>query len=80
MTSAAYRHHWTEPRIEPVEMNDTEILDFLSEYMIAAQQIRGDREFPPLTVLIFDHMETVRGRTLRKAVMLAKAKFDEENS
>jgi hypothetical protein len=64
---------WTERVPAPVEMSDTEILDFLSEYLIGLTR-------PGRFVLDLEGVDTIRAGTLRDVVKLAKAKFDEEQS
>jgi hypothetical protein len=54
-------------------MSDTEILDFLNEYLIGLTR-------PGRFVLDLEGIDTTRAGTLRDVVKLAKAKFDEEQS
>lgn len=80
MNIAAYKLHWTEPRVEPLVMTADEILDFLSEYAVGITIVDPTPTRPPLCSLVCEELGTVRAPTLRKAVCLAAAQMEELNS
>lgn len=70
--------HWTERRPEPLEMSDTEILDWLSEYCDQAVYNRPTAQVRGGFTLYCDNDKTTNP-TLRGAVCLAAAKWKEAN-
>lgn len=64
--------HWTEHRPVPLNLTDTEILDFLEKYFTGITRTDGNR-----VVLDIDEM-TTRADSLREAACLAAAKIEEE--
>lgn len=75
----AFREHWTEKRPEPLEMTDTEILDWVSEYCELVSYVRPTEQYRGGFALEAEGISATRGKTLREAVCLAAAKFKEAN-
>lgn len=69
---------WTEHRPAPLNLTDTEILDWLGEYCDQAVYIRPTLEYLGGFTLYCDEIKT-GGPTLREAVCLAAAKLKEIN-
>jgi hypothetical protein len=69
-----FKQHWTEHRPEPLVMTDTQLMDFQDQYVISATRNPG------LCVLICEEIGTVMAPTYRKALSLAAAILEEENS
>lgn len=69
---------WIERVPAPLSLTDTEILDWLSEYCEHAVYNRPTPEYSGGFVVYCDQ-EVTNAPTLRKAVCLAAAKFQEEN-
>lgn len=71
--------YWTERRPVPLDLTDTEILDWLGEY---CDQAVYHRPLPQVvggfTVYAYDQKTTAP--TLREAVCMAAAKWQEANS
>lgn len=72
-----FAEHGVEKRPAPVEMTDTEILDFADEYADMIQQIPADSIYPRRFVIDIEGMDTVRAGSLREAVKLAAARMEE---
>ena len=71
--SAAYKQHWIETRVEPLVMDDTQLMVFQEEYVLSVTKKPG------LCVLICEEIGTVMAPTCRKALSLAAAIFQEAN-
>ena len=69
---------WTEHRPAPLNLTDTEILDWLSEYCDQAMYIRPTAEYLGGFTLYCDEIKAT-GPTLREAVRSAAAKLNEIN-
>lgn len=69
---------WTERRPVPLDLTDTEILDWLSEYCDQALYTRPTRHIRGGFTLYCDDIRTTCP-TLREAVCLAAAKWEEAN-
>lgn len=65
---------------EPLNLTDTEIIQWLDEYADGVTQVRATRTTPRVFIVECDMITTTRGRTLREAVCLAAAKLEEANS
>ena len=74
-----YREKWTEKRHAPADLTDSEILDFIDEYVDSIQHIPASQVSARRFVIEMDGMK-VRAGTLREAICLAKAVFDKENT
>lgn len=74
-----FRKHWTEPRVEPLEMTGDEIVEFLTEYCPFYQHVMATKDTPAIFILECEEVGTVRAGTLREAVCLAAAKLKELN-
>jgi hypothetical protein len=70
--------HLTEPRLEPLVMSDTEIVDWMNEYCGAYEYMPASDIHPSRYRVTFFDGET-SGPSLRDAVCLAVAKFEEMN-
>lgn len=70
--------HWTEHRPVPLNLSDTEILDWMTEYCDQAVYNRPTPAYCGGFTLYCDDIKT-QGETLREAVCLAAAKFKEVN-
>ena len=68
-----------EPRPTPLNLTDTEILDWLGEYCDQALYTRPTPEYRGGFTLYCEDIKT-SGETLRIAVCLAAAKLEEANS
>jgi len=78
MSSLAFRESWTEPRPVPLEMTDTEILDWLNEYCDGyVYTFPTERKASKFTVTFYN--ESASGKSLREAVCLAAAIWKEMN-
>ncbi len=69
----------TEPRPAPLNLTDTEILDFLDEYCYGMTYVHGSIETPRRFILECEMIGTTKERTIRDAVCLAAAKVKECN-
>ncbi len=69
---------WTERRPAPLDLSDTEILDWLSEYCDQALYTRPTSQYRGAFTLYCDDIKTT-SPTLREAVCLAAAKWKEAN-
>jgi hypothetical protein len=69
---------WTERRPAPLDLSDSEILDWLGEYCDQAIYNRPTLQYGGSFTLYFDEIKT-NGPTLREAVCLAAAKWNEVN-
>jgi hypothetical protein len=69
---------WTERRPAPLNLSDSEILDWLGEYCDQAIYNRPTLQYGGSFTLYFDEIKT-NGPTLREAVCLAAAKWNEVN-
>jgi hypothetical protein len=69
-----------ERRPAPASLTDTEVLDFVEEYCELVSYVRPTDQYRGGYTLDVDGITPIRGATLREAVCLAKAKFDEANS
>ncbi len=69
---------WTEHRPVPLNLSDTEILDWLSEYCEQAVYNRSTPQYRGGFTLYCEDIKT-SGSTLRDAVCLAAAKWKEAN-
>ena len=76
--SAAYKQHWTEPRVDPLVMDDKEVLDWLSEY---CEQVIWNRATPQYNEEFSLYCDGIRtsAPTIRQAVCLAAGKQKEDN-
>lgn len=72
------RQHWTERTPAPLNLTDTEILDWLNEYCDQAVYNRPTPQYRGGFTLYCDNEKT-HNPTLRGAVCLAAAKFKAEN-
>jgi len=70
--------HWTEHRLVPLDLTDTEILDWLGEYCDKAVYVRSTPNFSGVFSLYSEEGRT-NAPTLREAVCLAAAKQKEVN-
>lgn len=73
-----WKELWTERRPTPLNLSDTEILDWLGEYCDQAVYNRPSPQYRGGFTLYCDEIST-SGATLREAVCLAAAKLDELN-
>ena len=64
----------SERVLEPLEMSDTEIIDFFSEYCLSAGHSGSDWWH-----VLLEPWKSVRGNGFRDAVRLAAAKHKEAN-
>ena len=73
------KKHLTEQRPAPLEMTDTEILDWMNEWSL---QMEWNRATPQYNECFTVYGEGIKGSapTLREAVCLAAAKLKEINS
>lgn len=71
--------HWTERRPEPLDLSDTEILDWLGEYCDQAVYNRATEQYAGGFTLYCDNEKT-SNPTLRGAVCLAAAKWNNKNN
>jgi len=69
---------WTEHRPAPLDLSDTEILDWLSEYCDQAVYNRPTSQSCGGFILYCDEIRS-SASTLREAVCLAAAKWREAN-
>ena len=69
---------WTEHRPAPLDLSDSEILDWLGEYCDQAIYSRPTPQYGGSFTLYCDEIKT-NGPTLREAVCLAAAKWNEIN-
>lgn len=69
---------WTEHRPAPLDLSDTEILDWLSEYCDQAVYTRPTQQCRGGFTLYCDEIRS-SAATLREAVCLAAAKWKEVN-
>ena len=69
---------WTEHRPAPLDLSDTEILDWLSEYCDQAVYTRPTQQCHGRFTLYCDEIRS-SAVTLREAVCLAAAKWKEVN-
>jgi hypothetical protein len=76
--SVAYKLHWTEPRVEPLVMTDTEILDWMSEYFDEIVYV-GPTEFSNGGFTLHCYGIKTNAPVLREVVQLAAAKYQQEN-
>lgn len=65
---------------EPLNLTDTEIIQWQDEYADGVTQVRETRTTPRVFIIECDMITTTRGRTLREAVCLAAAKLQEAGS
>jgi len=72
-----YREKCTVSQPAPAEMTDREMLDFMDEYVETVQKIPATSSSHRRFVVIVDGMKTIQAVSLREAVCLAKAHFDE---
>jgi hypothetical protein len=72
------RQHWTEHRPVPLQLDDTAILNWMTEYCDQAVYNRPTPQVRGGFTLYCDNDKT-QGETLREAVCLAAAKFKEVN-
>lgn len=82
MTPALARkflEHWTERRPAPLDMTDTEILNWENEYVIDSVRMRPTAHHLGGITLYVSGISPTQGETLREAVCLAAAKFNEIN-
>lgn len=70
---------WTEKRPAPLNLSDTEILDWLNEYCDQAVYTRPTAQTRGGFTLYIDDQKT-DAPTLREAVRMAAAKWEEANS
>lgn len=76
---AQFVAYWTEPRPAPKNLGDTEILDWLDEYCDQAVYNRRTTEVRGgFTIYLGDEKTTAP--TLREAVCMAAAKWEQANS
>jgi len=73
------REHLSEPRPVPLEMTDTEILDWLNENLVQVDWHRATPESAEQFVIHCDFMKA-SGATLREATELAAAKLNGGNA
>lgn len=69
---------WTEHRPVPLNLTDAEILDWLGEHCDQAVYNRPTQQYRGGFTLYCDELRT-NGATLREAVCLAAAKWNEVN-
>jgi hypothetical protein len=74
------RFELVEKRPAPLNLTDTEILDFLGEYCEGYKYESACSMLPARFVIQCYGMEETSGKTLREAACLAAAKFEEANS
>lgn len=72
------RKHLTEPRPVPLEMTDTEIIDWLNEYCDGYEYLSASM-FETSSHTVHFYNETASGESLRDAVCLAAAIWKEMN-
>lgn len=78
MCRGGWSNAWTEHRPAPLNLTDTEILDWLNEYCDQAVYNRPTPEYRGGFTLYCYDVRT-NGRTLREAVCLAAARWKEAN-
>lgn len=84
MRATAYRlekefiEQWTRKCPVPLEMSDTEILDFASEHAGVIRQVDADAVYPRRVFINISGMKPVIGSSLREAVQFAAAVMKEE--
>ena len=78
MNRASWSEAWTEHRPAPLNLTDTQILDWLGEYCDQAIYRRPSPESRGGFTLYCYDIRTM-GATLREAVCLAAAKWKESN-
>jgi hypothetical protein len=78
MNRASWSRAWTDNRPAPLDLTDTEILDWLDEYCDQAVYNRPTAEYRGgFTLYCYDIRTS--GPTLREAVCLAAARWKEAN-
>ena len=79
MQTLAFKRNWTEPLPTPLEMSDTEIVEWLDEYADGVFQVAAATETLRVVIIECEGISTTRRPTLREAVCLAAAKLKEVN-
>ena len=74
------RFELVEKRPAPLNLTDTEILDFLGEYCEGYKHESACSMLPARFVIQCAYMDDTSGKTLREAAGLAAAKWEEANS
>jgi len=74
------RFELVEKRPAPLNLTDTEILDFMGEYCSGYKYESACSMLPARFVIQCAYMDDTSGKTLREAACLAAAKFEEANS
>lgn len=78
MSNLAFLRHWTQPRIQPLSMTDSEILDWQAQFVDQAVYVQGDESIAS-GFLLYHGDDKTKAPTLREAVCLAAAKQQIEN-
>lgn len=74
-----FAEHWTEHRPAPLQLTDTEILDWMGDYCESLVYERPTKEDNGGYVLDVEGITRTHGASLREAVCVAAAKLQEEN-